>query len=328
MWNIRILLTAFFIVILSSLLECGSRSQAVEINPSPQQDIMKCAEETIRQTLLKLRVEPEEVIHSMITAESDNDSIQDGNFLDSLIFPEVMPLVQNSSLDVAAKKLCQTSIISGDINFMDANSTKSLLNDYEYSAVKVDIKASAVLLGEYMDANESARVLLYNFVKTLKEQLKSGEKPSFFDPDYVEIGTAFCGGTVSLPDTESANIYLMLIILARPAGPQPYWIQCGHVYNDYDDNNEFNADEGLEHVIMTDDNGTILSETTSDGRYCFRRPKGNWILYLESFPFEQNFLNYSLLIKNQTDGILWQDYKLLLNQEYIDLKREITDETP
>jgi len=315
------LLTIFFIVFLSLLLECGSRSQAVERYPSPQQDSMKRAEETIQQTLLKLRVEPEEVIHSMITAGSDNDSIQDGNFSGLLKFPEVMPLIQNSSLDIAAEELCQTSIITGGLKFTDSNATKLLLHDFDYSAVKVDIKAYAILLGEYMDANESAKILLYNFVKTVKEQLKSGKKPSFFDPDYVEIGTGFCGGTVSLPSAETANIYLMLIILARPAGPQPYWIQCGHVYNDYDGNNEFNADEGLEHVMMTDDNGTLLAETASDGRYCFRRPKGNWTLYLESFPFEQNFLNYNLLTKNQTDGILWQDYKLLLNQEYIDLMR-------
>ena len=109
------------------------------------------------------------------------------------------------------------------------------------------------------------------------------------------------------------------MVFARPEGPLPEWVQCGHIYFDTNNNNEFDPGEGLHNVVIESNKEGYLATSSFDGKYCFRRPLGEWVLYLEGYPFQQDFYTYSrYLEEGQREGILIKDYRLLLPQQSID----------
>jgi len=297
-------------VMTAVLAMCASTFGAEDPLASVFQQETRAAKKSISEQLSNLRMNPELLF--------EKKEIDDSNCSSQLakINSQVVPLLQNKHLDDAAQALCTLAIDEG-INYVDDNITRAILEKSQYVPSAFHMETTGVILNKYISIQDASRILYENFKKAMLDELPK-EPPSFFKNDYVEFGVGYCGGALKISKESSANVYLMTIILASPAGPQPNWIQCGHVYYDKNNNKAFDPGEGLAYVTITDDNETVLAETEGDGSYCFRRPLGDWTLYLESFPFVQDYVTYQgLLENNKKGGILFKDYMLLLTQESI-----------
>ncbi len=292
-----------FTLYLLSFLLCGIGHAADEVFVQEKEKAVKF----IANNLIDLRMMPPGELFD----EKDSNS--------SLLiskFGQLYPLVQNKNLDAAAERLCQ-SAFSENVDFTNSNATSIILKKEGYSPLTFHLYKIGVIMNNYISAFDAAKILLESFENILIQKIESNKLPEFYNGEYVELGIGFCGGVLQIQNEKEANVYLMTILLAAPEGPQPQWVQCGHVFYDKNNNKAYDLGEGLEEVDMTDENGTILAVTSNDGSYCFRRPKGDWILYLESFPFIQDFVTYQQLLSNKKAGILYKDYPLLVTQDEI-----------
>ncbi len=290
--------------------------QANSNSRNSEMDKMAQARQFIKSSLLTLRS------HPFGLKISDDEQIFSANGTTiTEACTDILPLLENDILDTVAQTLCGNAI-SGALDTLGANITRRALADTGYIPESLHVESSGVIMGEYIDPMEGADLLLKNISRSIDNGLAKNIRQALFDNQYVEMGVGYCGGVAKLTDTQEANIYMLVLILARPQGPNPRWIQCGHVYYDINNNNLYDPGEGLENVLMTDDNGTLLAKTLGNGQYCFRRPKDEWTLFIESFPFVQNYTVYNILLSQRKDGILWQDYPLLLTQQDIDANRE------
>ncbi len=223
-----------------------------------------------------------------------------------------LPLLNNSRLNFVAQAICDQSIDNG----LGANVTniKEQLSSAGYFSKQADVVRSAVVMKDYIAPEDGASILFVNLLKSMYDH-----RAFLFDETYVEFGVGFCMGVVSIDKEVRANVYLLTMVFARPSGPQPKWIQCGHIYFDNNNNNKFNPGEGLKNVLIESDKTGYLATSGFDGKYCFKRPLGEWMLYLEGYPFYQDFMTYShYREEGQKDGILMKDYRLLLPQQTID----------
>jgi len=297
------------------LAENSLAPQANSNSKNSDMDKMAEARQFIKASLLRLRSHPFDL------KTSDDQQIFSTNGTIAEAYTDILPLLENDTLDAVAQTLCD-SAISGTLDALGANNTRLALEAKGYIPESLHVESSGVIMREYIDPMQGADLLFKNISRSIDNGLSRNNRQAFFDNQYVEMGVGYCGGVARLTDTQQANIYMLVLILARPQGPNPRWIQCGHVYYDINNNNQYDPGEGLEDVLMTDDNSTFIAKTLESGQYCFRRPKDEWTLFIESFPFAQNYTVYNILLSQRKDGILWQDYPLLLTQQDIDANRE------
>ncbi len=297
------------------LAENSLAPQANSNSKNSDMDKMAEARQFIKASLLRLRSHPFDL------KTSDDQQIFSTNGTIAEAYTDILPLLENDTLDAVAQTLCD-SAISGTLDALGANNTRLALEAKGYIPESLHVESSGVIMREYIDPMQSADLLFKNISRSIDNGLSRNNRQAFFDNQYVEMGVGYCGGVARLTDTQQANIYMLVLILAKPQGPNPRWIQCGHVYYDINNNNQYDPGEGLEDVLMTDDNSTFIAKTLESGQYCFRRPKDEWTLFIESFPFAQNYTVYNILLSQRKDGILWQDYPLLLTQQDIDANRE------
>ncbi len=264
----------------------------------------------IMDSLLSVRGYPYSSLERLLGMDEGNGTLRSGTTLQALF-----PLLENQVLDDAAQAICVASV-SYDLNATSDNNIMDYLAGLGYRAEKIHLDKTGLIMQEYIDPEEGGQLLLKTYLQANLEQADDNTS-AIFNNDYLEIGVGFCGGIAKLPASEPANLYMMVILLARPEGPQPNWIQCGHVFYDVNNNHVFDEGEGLEAVKMTDDNGTLLTTTLTDGQYCFRRPLGEWTLYLEGYPFSQDYNVYNILLGQRKDGVLYQDIPFLLTQDQI-----------
>ncbi len=314
----KLLLTVFLYLLAFQGVAFADNSLAPQANSNSknrEKDQIAQARQFIKASLLRLRSHPFDL------KTSDDQQIFSTNGTIAEAYTDILPLLENDTLDAVAQTLCD-SAISGTLDALGANNTRLALEAKGYIPESLHVESSGVIMREYIDPMQGADLLFKNISRSIDNGLSRNNRQAFFDNQYVEMGVGYCGGVAKLTDTQQANIYMLVLILARPQGPNPRWIQCGHVYYDINNNNLYDPGEGLEDVLMTDDNGTLLAKTLGSGQYCFRRPKDEWTLFIESFPFVQNYTIYNILLSQRKEGILWQDYPLLLTQEDIDAKRE------
>ena len=228
-----------------------------------------------------------------------------------------MPLLNNSSLNFVAQAICDESIIKGPGS--DLANIKEELSSAGYFSKQAEIIRSAVIMHDYLAPEDGASILYVNLLKSMYN-----DRAFLFDDTYLEFGVGFCRGVVSIDKEARANVYLLTMIFARPAGPQPQWIQCGHIFYDKNNDKHYTQGEGLKNVSMADGNN-ILSISLENGRYCFRRPKGEWILFLQGFPLVQDYYAYNKALEGVRDGVLFVDYNILLTQETIDFINDKSD---
>ncbi len=264
----------------------------------------------IMDSLLSVRGYPYSSLERLLGMDEGNGTLRSGTTLQALF-----PLLENQVLDDAAQAICVASV-SYELNATSDNNIMDYLAGLGYRAEKIHLDKTGLIMQEYIDPEEGGQLLLKTYLQANLEQADDNTS-AIFNNDYLEIGVGFCGGIAKLPASEPANLYMMVILLARPEGPQPNWIQCGHVFYDVNNNHVFDEGEGLEAVKMTDDNGTLLTTTLTDGQYCFRRPLGEWTLYLEGYPFSQDYNVYNILLGQRKDGVLYQDIPFLLTQDQI-----------
>gem|GEM_PF-1998459 len=316
--RIKLIFTAFLFLFAFQGMGLAENSLAPQANSnSKNSDMDKMAEarQFIKASLLRLRSHPFDL------KTSDDQQIFSTNGTIAEAYTDILPLLENDTLDAVAQTLCD-SAISGTLDALGANNTRLALEAKGYIPESLHVESSGVIMREYIDPMQGADLLFKNISRSIDNGLSRNNRQAFFDNQYVEMGVGYCGGVARLTDTQQANIYMLVLILARPQGPNPRWIQCGHVYYDINNNNQYDPGEGLEDVLMTDDNSTFIAKTLESGQYCFRRPKDEWTLFIESFPFAQNYTVYNILLSQRKDGILWQDYPLLLTQQDIDANRE------
>ncbi len=309
----------FSFLIIASLLVTGPKGfiMADEGSLESQMDGVRSS---VTDSLLELRADAETYL--AITSKTNSDANSSVDAVPKTDQEEIFPLLENEVLSEVAETLCTRAISEGLAN-IDANATRDLLEKAGYkTGDNIHVDALGIIMQEYIKPHEGARLLLKGLVDAPSRDLREGDLPAILDKRYKEIGVGFCGGTAQISSSEKANIYILVIILASPEGPQPQWIQCGHVYYDINNNHAFDPGEGLRDVLLSDGNGTLLARTRDGGEYCFRRPKGNWVLYIEAFPFIQDYTDYNEMLDHRKDGILWQDYPLLLTQGVIDAKRK------
>ncbi len=243
------------------------------------------------------------------SSETNSTEITDEviNYLNSRL-----PLLNNSRLNFMAQVICDQSIDNG----IGSNVTniQEQLSSAGYFSTQADVVRSAVVMKDYIAPEDGASILFVNLLKSMYN-----DRAFLFDDTYVEFGVGFCRGVVSIDKEARANVYLLTMVFARPAGPQPQWIQCGHIYFDKNNNNKFNTGEGLKNVLIESDKTGYLATSGFDGKYCFRRPLGDLVMYLEGYPFFEGFNTYShYREEGLTDGIIIKDYRLLLPQQTID----------
>ncbi len=316
MRTILLITITSFVLAFSGAAVADSGSSGQDSIQDDHMDQMAQARRIIRDSIVELRAHP-----YLLLGTLDGNGTLSTNGTINGPHDNILPLLENDTMDAAAQALC-SSAISGAVDSMDANVTMSVLKAYGYIPKNLHVESSGVIMGEYIDPLKGANLLLKNLTHSIMKGLSEENMPALLENEYIEMGAGYCGGVSRLKDTQEANVYMLVLILARPEGPEPNWIQCGHVYFDINNNHAYDIGEGLENVLMTDDNGTVLAKTLQDGQYCFRRPKGEWTLYIESYPFAQNYTVYSVLLSQRENGVLWQDYPLLLTQGNIDANRE------
>ena len=265
---------------------------------------------TIAQSLISARSGSEELLSSLLTDGGNETGYQ---VLSNL--RTKYPLLENELLDNAAEAICAANV-TGAMPSIDQNATSEYLTSLGYIAESIHVDKTGLIMQEYMDPNQAAQLLITSYLQSNLEMADNGS--ALFDDQYLEVGVGYCGGMTRLHGMKPANVYMMVILLARPAEPQPYWLQCGHVFHDTNNNYVFEHGEGLRGVRMADDNGTLLAVTLDDGQYCFRRPMGEWTLYLESYPYREDYSILNVLIAQRRGGVLYQDFPLDLTQEQID----------
>ncbi len=291
----------------------------------PQSNLFEDVNSYLINAIMLSRTDPVQMVSdfSWFKVEDSSETVPDKllKFIETL--DSGYPLLNNKKLNDFAQKICTNNM--QDIS----NSEKQVLyHDIalggNYTAAKAEIATNAILMQDYMDPDVGAKILLANLIQqTYNEYSSSGNETLFMDKDYVEFGIDFCGGIASISPENKANIYMLVVVLARPAGPQPNWIQCGHVFFDKNSNTTFDPGEGLVGVQMTDNEGAILATSGNDGEYCIRRPLGDWTLYLEGFPFVQDYMTYNKIKENNKNGVIYYDFPLLLTQETIDARHII-----
>jgi len=223
-----------------------------------------------------------------------------------------LPLLNNSKLNMVAQAICDESIVNGfGGNVTDINEKLSAV---DYSTKQAEVVRSAVVMQDYLSPEDGASILFLNLLKSMRNK-----GTLLFNDKYVEFGVGYCRGVVSIDKDTRANVYLLTMVFARPEGPQPKWVQCGHIYFDKNNNNEFDPCEGLRNVVIESNKKRYLATSGFDGKYCFKRPRGEWVLYLEGYPFYQDYNAYSYYLEeDQEEGILIKDYKLSLPQQIIE----------
>ena len=225
-----------------------------------------------------------------------------------------LPLLNNGKLNLVAQAICDESIVNG----LGANVTniKEKLSLADYSSKQAEVVRSAVVMQDYLSPEDGASILFLNLLKSMHNK-----GTLLFNDKYVEFGVGFGRGVVSIDKDTRANVYLLTMVFARPAGPQPQWIQCGHIFYDKNNDKLYAPGEGLKNVIMSNGDNT-LAISLENGRYCFRRPKGEWTLFLQGFPVVQDYYAYNKALEGVRDGVLFVDFNLLLTQETIDYLNE------
>jgi len=276
------------------------------------------AEQTLIEAMIELGTEPPNFLESLIlesqTTENDDNVTKDFVWL----IENRWPILNSPKLNKAAAAICSDSLDSGletgIVKIVDAPISE------EYFAKKAEIAVTAIIMQDFMQPEKAAQILFSNFIDSMYLRYKAaGNATMLLNDEYLEFGVSLCAGSTIVAEDIMANVYVLTIIFARPAGPQPNWIQCGHVYFDKNANGHFDEGEGLINVMMTTGEDELLAITSHDGSYCFRRPIGSWVLYIESYPFKQDYRAYNIILENyRRDGILYVDYPLLLTQSLID----------
>ena len=228
-----------------------------------------------------------------------------------------LPLLNNSKLNFVAQAICDESIIKGPGS--EVENIEKKLSSASYFSKQAEVIRSAVIMHDYLAPEDGASILFKNLLKSMYNS-----HTLLFNDEYLEFGVGFSRGVVSINKDTRANVYLLTMIFARPAGPQPQWLQCGHIFYDKNNDKHYTQGEGLKNVLMSDGNN-ILFISRENGRYCFRRPKGEWILFLQGFPVVQDYYAYNKALEGVRDGVLFVDYNLLLTQETIDFSNDQND---
>ncbi len=232
------------------------------------------------------------------------------------------PVLHSEKLDMVASQVCQNALAAG------LDTGRTVLEDVslspDYRAIRAEVATSAIIMQDYIEPVRAAQILFLNLVGAMYSSLAgSGNAILLLNNDYVEFGVGLCGGSTSLRNGVVANAYLLTMVYARPAGPQPEWIQCGHVYFDKNSNKKYDEGEGLANVKISSDPEGISTQTDKNGQYCVRRLKGVWTLYLQDYPFVQDYMHYNRLLETgRNEGVLYVDYPLLLTQEVVDFENE------
>lgn len=222
-----------------------------------------------------------------------------------------LPLLNNNRLDLVAQVICDKAFVNG----LGSNATNidGLLSSAGYFSKQAEVVTSAIVMQDYLTPKDGASILFANLLKSMYNS-----HSLLFNDEYVEFGVGFCKDVVSIEKSTKANVYLLTMVFARPAGPQPQWIQCGHIYFDKNNNNDFDPGEGLENVMIESYRNGYMSVSLYDGKYCFIRPRGEWLLYLEGVPHYQDLNTYrKYLEETESDGILITDYQVMLTQQDI-----------
>ena len=308
----------YLMIIMVSLITApfvGSVAMASEAKDTNSTISMAKAKQDVIEWLESLASEPdkwqEKISNVFDTNSSDTNSTEVTNKVMAYLGSR-LPLLNNSKLNMVAQAICDESIVNGfGGNVTDINEKLSLA---DYSSKQAEMVRSAVVMQDYLSPEDGASIL---FVSLLKSMYNNSTL--LFNDNYMEFGVGLCRGVVSIDKDTRANVYLLTLVFARPAGPQPKWVQCGHIYFDKNNNNEFDPGEGLQNIQIESNKEGNLATSSFDGKYCFRRPLGEWVLYLEGYPFYQDFNTYShYLEEGQREGILIKDYRLLLPQQTID----------
>ncbi len=293
----------------------GSVAMASESKDTNSTISMAKAKQDVIEWLESLVSEPDKwqdkISKVFDTNSSDTNSTEVTNTVMAYLGSR-LPLLNNSKLNMVAQAICDESIVNGfGGNVTDINEKLSAVG---YSTKQAEVVKSAIVMQDFLSPEDGASILFLNLLKSMHNK-----GILLFNDKYVEFGVGFCRGVVSIDKDTRANVYLLTMVFARPAGPQPKWVQCGHIYFDKNNNNEFDPGEGLHNVVIESNKKGYLATSSFDGRYCFRRPLGEWVLYLEGYPFQQDFYTYSrYLEEGQREGILIKDYRLLLPQQSID----------
>jgi len=308
------------IFIISFLIVTGFCIPKVFADQEGNSDSFLNAQNWVIEASYKLKQDPVKFLEdSGWLAVNDQEEISTNATIDFIQkLQDRWPILHNNKLDMVALQICENALSSG------LDTGRILLKDVslspEYKALKTEIATTAIIMQDYIEPARAAQILFFNLIDAMYSNLMdSGNTTLLLDNDYVEFGVSFCGGAATLKPGTVANAYLLTLVYTRPAGPQPEWIQCGHVYFDKNGNKEYDEGEGLANVKISSDPEDITTQTDRNGRYCFRRPRGIWILYLQDYPFMQDFTTYSKLLEvGKNNGILYYDYPLLLTQEMVD----------
>lgn len=227
----------------------------------------------------------------------------------SICSEEIYPVIYNDLLSSAAQVLCESIILNG-LQGLDENTTRTFLGNINYEAANFEVKTIGIIMKDYIAPKEGAMLIFNNLKQSVHSDIINGKCSFLLKNEYKEIGVGYCGGISKLTEKENANVYLLVLLLATPSGPQPNWIQCGHVYNDLNNNGKFDNGEGLNNIAITDDNGAVLAKTLSKGQYCFKIPNDSRLIYVAGFPFIIRYGHYVNLIEKREDGVLFNDYEI------------------
>jgi len=316
--KVRVLYTIFC---LTCLTLCLREAAAFRLEPMMGNNTTEIenARLSITQSLISARNGSEDLISSLLADDGNETKYQ---VLSNL--RTKFPLLKNELLNEAAEAICAANV-TGAMPSVDNNVTTEYLNNLGYLAESIHVDKTGLIMQEYMDPTQAAQLLITSYLQSNLEMADNGS--ALFDDQYLEVGVGYCGGMARLHGMKPANVYMMVILLARPAEPQPYWLQCGHVFYDTNNNYVFEHGEGLRGVRMMDDNGTLLAVTLDDGQYCFKRPIGEWTLLIENYPYREDYSILNVLVAQRQGGVLYQDFPVDLTQEQIDQLQQQENET-
>ncbi|MCJ7602507.1 MAG: CAP domain-containing protein [Desulfobulbaceae bacterium] len=190
------------------------------------------------------------------------------------------PLIRNEILDQVADAHCREMISSNNYSQRTSNgqSTTERIEEAGYSASFANEAVGAVAFDFFIEDNQAGRQILDAlFSRALKLDTPNGA--ALLHESAVEVGIALRGGIVSIQGFQF-NVYVLSVVVARPAMENIYTIQCGHVYDDTNDNNEYDAGEGINGVTISRFGREQLAVTGIDGGYCLRQPSDEWIIQI------------------------------------------------
>ncbi len=285
---------------------------------------VEAAEAWLFDFINRMRMEPETALQEI--GVNGTITVQDGTRMVCscygcfLMGNEMFPLARSAFLDEKAAAWAETMASTGSVFYVspDGLSLTDFIRQSGYPASNSSQIVAGIMINDYKDPLTALSVLMQRML--VSPDGKAVPQVSMFtDPRFDAVGLAFRPAVLTLPDGTGVGAYLLVIVLEHPLSAfQGRVVQCGHVYQDTDQNGVKNQGEGISCMAILDgQDGTVVARTYSRGRFCIERPvaAGEWAWHFspgfqvdETVPFQP---------VSVVDGALKQDIavKWVLNNQ-------------